>query len=361
MTRRLICICAAILLTVMPVYAQYNIDTSGIDDALKGEYSSYIGGQDTENADFKSGLSSLLTNGLQIAKNKLKESCRVCFLIVICCALASVVKGFSYVSSSQLAVKLTDYTCAFATMCIALSSVGGMLSGCADAIQDIGTFSKIVTPVFAVAAAVSQHPSAAISTAGASLLFNSLFTTITVDLFIPLIVMYIVANTVGAVSEMSILNKLCELIKWFLAFCWKVLLIAFISYISVSGIISSGADAVSIKTARIVLNSSIPVVGSIIADASDAILSGATLVKNSVGIIGLLGVCAICLVPFVGCFVYQMVFKITSAFASSLCGGNMTKVLDGIGNAYGLALAALGACSMVQFISVVIMSAVTMV
>ena len=359
--RILLCTAVAVILTVMPVYADYNIDTSDIDNALKGEYSSLIGEQNTQDPDFKSGVASLLRNALKTAKQKLKDSCRVCFLIVICCALTSLVRGFSQVAASKIAVKITDYTGAFAAMCIALSSVGGMLSKCIDAINDISSFSKIVTPVFAVAAAVSQHPSAAVSTAGASLLFNSVFTTVTLDLFMPLIVMYIVANTVGAVSELDILNKLCELIRWFLSFCWKVLLIAFISYISVSGIISSGADAVSIKTARIVLNSSIPIVGSIIADASDAILSGATIVKNSVGIIGLLGVSAICLVPFVGCFIYQTVFKITAAVSSSLCGGAMTKVLDGIGSAYGLALAALGACCMVQFVSVVIMSAVTMV
>ena len=215
MRRFLLCILPAVLLTVMPAYAAYNIDTSNIDKALEGEYSSYIGGQDTENADLKSGVSSLLQNGLRIAKSKLKESCKVCFLIVVCCALTSIVRGFSQISTSKLAVKITDYTGSFAATCIAISSVGGMLSKCVEAINDISTFSKIVTPVFAVAAAVSQHPSAAITTAGASLLFNSLFTTITIDLFIPLIVMYIVANTAGAVSEMTILNKLCEFIRWF--------------------------------------------------------------------------------------------------------------------------------------------------
>ena len=356
-------IITAVLLGIIafPVYAQYNIDTDELDNALPQQYSEYIGNQTTENADLKAGVSSLLKSALRTAKEKMKESCRVCFLIIVCCALTSFVKGFSTVSTSQIAVKLTDYTGAFAIVCIALSSVGGMLSRCIEAISDISTFSKIVTPVYAVAAAVSQHPTAAISTAGASILFNNLFTTITLDLFIPLIVTYIAANAIGAVSGLDILTKLCELIKWFLGFCWKVLLVAFISYISVSGVISSGVDAVSVKTARMVITSSIPVVGNIIADASDAILSGAAIIKNSVGIIGFLGVCAICLVPFVGCFIYQTVFKITSAVSSSLCGGTMSKVLDGVGNAYGLALASLGTCSMVQFVSIVIMSAVTMI
>ena len=359
--KNVIAVVIVVCILSAPIYAQYNIDTSEVDKALSGGYGELIGNQDTSNADLGKGLSALLTNVLKTAREKLKSSCRLCFIIVVCCALMSFVKSFSAASGMGFAVKLTDYTGVLAIACIALSSVGGMLSRCIEAIRDISTFSKIVTPAFAVAAAVSEHPSAAVTTAGATLMFTNIFTTLTLELFMPLIVMYIASGAVSAVSEMSILSRLCELIKWFLSFCWKVLLVAFIGYISLSGFISAGTDAVALKTTRMVINSAIPVVGNIIADASDAILSGAVIIKNSVGIIGFLGVCAICLVPFVGCLIYQIVFRITSAVSASLCGGAMTRVLDTVSSAYGLALAALGTCSMVQFVSVVIMSAVTMV
>ncbi len=361
MMKRIITTLLVLVVISAPVYAQYNIDTSGVDKALNGEYSSYIGNQTTENADLRGGASALFSNSLKIARQKIKDSCRVCFVIIICCGLTSFVKSFSAVSGSKIAVKVTDYTGVLSIVCIALSSVGGMLSKCIEAIRDISTFSKIVTPVYALAAAVSKHPSTAITTAGATLMFTNIFTALTLRLFIPLIVMYIAAGAVGAVSEINILSRLCELIKWFLSFCWKALLVAFIGYISLSGFISAGTDAVALKTTRMVINSVIPVVGNIIADASDAILSGAVIIKNSVGIIGFLGVCAICLVPFVGCLIFRIVFSITSAVSSSLSGGAMTKVLDSVSSAYGLALAALGTCSMVQFVSIVIMSAVTMV
>ena len=359
--KQIITILLLLAVLSVPAYAQYNIDTSEVDKALNGEYSEYIGNQTTGNADLGGGISALLNSSLQIVRQKIKDSCRVCFMIIVCCGLTSFVKCFSTVSGSKIAVKATDYTGALYVVCIALSSVGGMLSKCTEAISDISTFSKIVTPAYAVAAAVSKHPSTAITTAGATLMFTNIFTTLTLRLFMPLIVAYIAAGSVGAISEISILSRLCELIKWFLSFCWKALLVAFIGYISLSGFISAGTDAVALKTTRMVINSVIPVVGNIIADASDAILSGAVIIKNSVGIIGFLGVCAICLVPFIGCLIFQIVFRITSAVSSTLCGGAMTKVLDSVSSAYGLALAALGTCSMVQFVSIVIMSAVTMV
>ncbi|MBO7275398.1 MAG: stage III sporulation protein AE, partial [Clostridia bacterium] len=350
MMKRIVMTLLVLAVISVPVYAHYNIDTSNVDKALKGEYGSYIGNQTTENADLRGGVSALLGNSLNIARQKIKDSCRVCFAIIVCCGMTSFVKSFSAVSGSKIAVKVTDYTGVLSIVCIALSSVGGMLSKCTEAIRDISTFSKIVTPVYALAAAVSKHPSTAITTAGATLMFTNIFTALTLRLFIPLIVMYIAAGAVGAVSEINILSRLCELIKWFLSFCWKALLVAFIGYISLSGFISAGTDAVALKTTRMVINSVIPVVGNIIADASDAILSGAVIIKNSVGIIGFLGVCAICLVPFVGCLIFRIVFSITSAVSSSLSGGAMTKVLDTVGSAYGLALAALGTCSMVQFV-----------
>jgi stage III sporulation protein AE len=133
----------------------------------------------------------------------------------------------------------------------------------------------------------------------------------------------------------------------------------FVGYISLSGIISSAGDVAAIKTTKTVISNTVPIVGSIISDTSDAILSGANILKASIGVYGVLGVCALCLVPFIGSLANYLVFKVTSAISASLCNLSAIKAVDGIATAYGLALASLATCCALQFITIVVTSVVT--
>jgi len=350
-----------LLIFTVPIYGAYNIDTSELDNALSQEQAHYIGNQKADGADLDKGLKSLFKSGLQVAKDRLKGALVSAFSVVVVCCLVAVVRGFASVASSPLSTKTCDYAGAFAVLCLTVVGGKGLIAGCADAVSQLDSFSKIVIPIYAVAAAVCKHPAAAVTTAGTSLIFTSITVSLTLQLIIPIIIVFAFASGIGAILENNLLSRLCELIKWLVGLFWKIIIIVFTGYISFSGIISSGADAVSVKAAKMVISGAIPIVGSIVAEATDTILSGAAIVKNGVGIIGFLGVCAIVLVPFVNCFIHYIVFKITAAVAGALSGEGISKTLDGVASAYGMALASLGVCSCIMFISIVVMSAVTMV
>ena len=71
-------------------------------------------------------------------------------------------------------------------------------------------------------------------------------------------------------------------------------------------------DRMTLKTAKLAVSGAVPVVGGVISDATETMLSGAALLRGSIGIFGMLCVAAICFVPFV------------RAGASYLCGGCCT-------------------------------------
>ena len=95
----------------------------------------------------------------------------------------------------------------------------------------------------------------------------------------------------------------------------------------------------------------VPVVGSILSDASDTLLAGAATVKNTVGIIGMTAVLGIVIVPFLRIGIQYLIIKATAACSGTVALKEHTALLKHISSAMGLLLAMTGACAMLLLIS----------
>lgn len=357
--RKVICLIILFYYLFIPIYADYQIDTTELEKAINSEYNDYIGDQTIEKIDVESGFKELYINAFNIFKDKLKKSVIGASGIVICSVVISISSSFVGDGSHSISAKVIDYTGVLVTMFITLFSNKNVLNICSEAISNIDHFSKILTPIYALAAAISYYPITSVATAGGTLLFTNIITNVTSGIIFPAINFYAVIYAAGIMSGMNILTKICELIKWFITLFFKIILIIFTAYISISGIVSSSADLLAVKTTKTIISSSIPFVGSIIADVSDTFLTGAGVIKAGIGTFGFLGICAMCLVPVITAFVYYLVYKVFAALSGSLCNGGVSKMLEGISSSYGLAIAALGSCCAIQFISIVIIASVT--
>jgi stage III sporulation protein AE len=131
-----------------------------------------------------------------------------------------------------------------------------------------------------------------------------------------------------------------------------LLLAAYVLYITVSGVLSGAADTVAVKTTRAALGGFVPVVGGIIGDAAEAILAGASVIRASIGVFGLLAVLAIALTPFIRLGIAYLLFKLTAALAGITAEPKLVKLLGDIGSAFGLILGMVGAGVFILFVAI---------
>ena len=94
-------------------------------------------------------------------------------------------------------------------------------------------------------------------------------------------------------------------------------------------------------------------VGGVISDATETVLSGASLLRNSIGIFGMLCVTAICLVPFLRAGASYLCYKAGAAVLSPLCAGSLRQLLEGVGTGFGLLLGMLGTCCLILYLELV--------
>ena len=95
----------------------------------------------------------------------------------------------------------------------------------------------------------------------------------------------------------------------------------------------------------------VPVVGSIISNAAGAVLQGAGVLKNTLGVTGMLAVLALCLMPFLRLAVQYLLYKLAAFFAGTVGSPKLMELIDALSGAFGLVLGMTGACALLVMIS----------
>ena len=122
---------------------------------------------------------------------------------------------------------------------------------------------------------------------------------------------------------------------------------------SITGVINGSVDAAAIKATKLTISGAVPVVGSVISDASETILVSAGIMRNAVGVYGLIVTIAICLGPFLKIGIHYLLLKLTAVICSIFANKSAGKLLDEMTGAMGLVLAMTGAVCLLLLISIV--------
>ena len=162
------------------------------------------------------------------------------------------------------------------------------------------------------------------------------------------------ANVAWATLGNDGLKRIGGLLKWLITILLSVVLLAFIAYLNLSGVISGGADAATVKAAKFTISNLVPVVGGVISDTAETLLAGASVLRNAAGVFGMLAVLGICVVPFLNLGVHYLMYKCTAALAATASGnGRITGLIEALGTAFGLILAMTAACAVLLVVAMV--------
>jgi stage III sporulation protein AE len=169
--------------------------------------------------------------------------------------------------------------------------------------------------------------------------------------FLPMLWMYLALSIAhGAVGE-PMLDRIRKLLRWLMEWSLKLTLYIFTGYMTITGVVSGSTDAVAMKATRLSISGMIPVVGSFLADASEAVIVGAGVMKNAVGIYGMTAILAIFAAPFLKMGILYLLLKITTAFCGIFETKQVSELLKSFTAAMGLLLAMVGSVCVMLLIS----------
>ena len=265
--------------------------------------------------------------------------------VVLLCGLAEGLYGGMGVSQTTDVVAIVG---ALAITAVAVADANSLIGMGREALEQMETFSKILLPTIT-----------AVARQLATMLFSDILITLINRLLLPLVYTYIAACVAYAAVGNEGLKRIAGTLKWVVTSVLTVVLLVFVGYLTVSGVIAGSTDAVTVKAAKFTMSSLVPVVGGILSDAAETVLAGARILKNAVGVFGMLAVLCMCVAPFLQLGIHYLTYKVTSALSATVSSGRVAGLIDQIGGAFGLVLGMTGASALLLLISMV--SAITAV
>lgn len=174
------------------------------------------------------------------------------------------------------------------------------------------------------------------------------------SIVLPLLFLAALLLIVSSLNENYQVTHLANLFKNVGLGILGVFFTIFLSVMSVQGAASAIQDGVAMKTAKFITGNFIPVVGRTMTDAADTVLSASLLLKNAVGMVGVIIILFIALFPALKIFAIAIIYKLAAAILQPIGDGPVITTLNTISKYIVFILASLLAVSFMFFLAIVI-------
>lgn len=295
---------------------------------------------------FASGLLSILQKALRIIRPDMYAAIRIG---IGCIGTALLVSVLSVISD-----KCTQSACflgAVSITAVLLQSTGSMIRLGVDVIRELTEYNKLLLPVMTTALAAQGGVTTSTALFIGTTAFSAFLSTALSQVAVPALYLYIAVSAANCALEDDMLKKLRDQMKIVLSWFLKTVVTVFLSYMSVTGVVSGSADAAAVKAAKAALSTAVPVVGGTLANASESILAGAALVKNAAGIYGIYAILAVFLAPFLKIGCHYLILKTSSSICAMMDPKGVSGLVADFSSAMGMVLGMVGSICLLQLIS----------
>lgn len=297
---------------------------------------------------FGADLWKIIKSALNRFEPQLMRGCAVCVSLIALVLMLSVLQNLS-----KHGARLLELTAAVAIGCLLFQQTNQMIRLGADTVRQISDYGKLLLPVMTAAMAAQGGVTSSTAIYTATAVFDALLSAAIAGLLVPMVYIFLLLAIGNSATGENTLAKLRDFVKWLLSWTLKIILYIFTGYLTITGVVSGTADAAALKATKLTISGMVPVVGGILSDASEAVILGAGVMKNAVGVYGLLAIIATWIAPFLEIGIQYLLLKATAAICGVFGVKGASTLIQDFSTAMGLLLAMTGTVCLLLLISTV--------
>ncbi|MGI6093321.1 MAG: stage III sporulation protein AE [Veillonellaceae bacterium] len=273
---------------------------------------------------------------------------KLLFLAVLCAMLQNLQNSFNQSGISLLAYSL----CYIFLAVIALTAFCNALNLARETVGYMVGFMQALLPLMiTLLTGVGAITSAALFTP--LMLFVVATVSIVVkDVVLPLLLLTATLEFVNYLTDKYRLNNLTGIIKQTGMIVLGFTMVIFIGIITIQGVAGGVADGITLRTAKFATATFVPVVGKMFADTVELVMGASLLLKNAIGIFGVMAVLLICAFPLIKLLSLVAIIKIAGALVQPMGDEKMAKCLDAMGNNLLLVFACVLTVALMFFLAI---------
>ncbi len=231
---------------------------------------------------------------------------RLLILAVLCAVLQNIQSAFEQGTIAKIAWSV----CFLVLLTLALGSFTIAIQTGRQAIEEMVSFMNAMLPVLiTLLTAMGNINSAAIFHPLTLVVLNAV-SALVQNVVFPLIFFAVILGLANNITARIDVSRLAGLLRQLSLGLLGLSFAGFLGFMMAQGIAGSVADGVAIRTAKFGVGVFVPVVGKLFSEALEAVMGTSLLLKNAIGLVGILAVFFICAFPVLKIVALMFIYKI---------------------------------------------------
>ena len=252
--------------------------------------------------------------------------------LVVICIIIGLMKNLADSFSEDTVSNLGVIVCSCCVMVLCLKSFMDIYLICSNAVETMTVTMQVLLPVMVpLLIAMGGFTSGGVLNpliVTAITVFNSILQ----KFIMPAVYLSCIFILVNSLSDRDYVKKLALLIRAVAVTAIGLAVTLFSGLTIIQGLVTKTADGMLAKTAKYSVDNFVPIVGSFAADSLDLILSCTTIIKNGIGIFGLLIILTLLIVPMIKILAVALVFKLSAVVIEPIGNKTISDCLNEVGN-----------------------------
>ena len=283
---------------------------------------------------------------------EIKEALKVMGNILIIVLIHSILKSISDNLNNKSVAHITYYVQYILIATVIMSNFSSIITLTKEAVANMISFIQLLFPLLMTLMLASGSVVSVNLVQPIILFIINLISNIFQTIIIPIILVSTALSIISRISDKIQINKLSKFLKSSSIWIIGILLTIFVGVLSIEGTLGSSVDGITAKTAKAAISSFIPVVGKVLGDAVDTVIGCSSILKNAIGIVGVIVVITICIVPIFKIAIITIIYHLTAALCEPIADDKIVGLIAQMADTFKILLAILCSISVMLIIGI---------
>lgn len=249
--------------------------------------------------------------------------------ILILVIVAAVFANFSSVFKSKQVSEIGFSMMYMFLLTICLSNFQILIQSVAENLQKLMNFMEILGPVYFLAVGMAKGSMTSVAFYEMILILIFLVELLILNFLLPLVKIYFIVKILGEFSLEIPLSKFAEFLEMLVSWTLKTLTASIVGINVIQGLLMPAIDSVK-RSVLLKGGESIPMIGDFLGGSAEIVLGTAVLIKNGIGIVGMLICFLVCVPPLIQMGITAILYQLVSAVAQPISDKRMVNCIGSV-------------------------------
>lgn len=272
--------------------------------------------------------------------------------IIVIIVIHSILKSVSESLENKGVAQIAYYVQYIMIAALVMTSFAEVINMVKQSIQDLVAFINLLIPILITLMITTGCITSAGMLQSIIIFMVTIIGNFITNVIIPIVLISTALGIISQISDKVQIDKLTKFMKSGTVWVLGIIMTLFVGVTSLEGNLSSSVDGVTAKTTKAAVSNFIPVVGKILGDAVDTVMGCSIILKNALGVVGVIVIIGICITPILKLAILMIMYYLGSALCQPIADNKIIQLLAHMGDTFKMLLAILCSVSVMLIIGI---------